>query len=207
MKAGVVIPDKGYLAGAKQLCEEAHVLFMADEIQTGLARTGKMLACDHENVRPDILLLGKALSGGMLPVSAVLCDNEIMMTIKPGEHGSTYGGNPLACKVAMTALQVLKDEKMPENAEAMGKLLRSELEKLQSPHISIIRGKGLLNAIVIQHANKDAAWELCLELKENGLLAKPTHGDKIRLAPPLIITKDQILECARIIDKSLTCLS
>ena len=205
-EAGVIVPDKGYLSKAKELCEEANVLFMADEIQTGLARTGKMLACDHENVRPDILLLGKALSGGMLPVSAVLCDNEIMMTIKPGEHGSTYGGNPLACKVAMTALQVLKDEKMAENAEAMGKLLRTELEKLQSPHISIIRGKGLLNAIVIRHANKDAAWELCLQLKENGLLAKPTHGDKIRFAPPLIITKEQILECVELISKSLAIL-
>lgn len=206
-EAGVVVPDNGYLKKTKELCEEAHVLFIADEIQTGLARTGKMLACDHEKVRPDILLLGKALSGGMLPVSAVLCDNEIMMTIKPGEHGSTYGGNPLACKVAITALQVLKDEKMAENAEAMGKLLRSELGKLNSPHISMIRGKGLLNAIVIQHANKDAAWEFCLAMKENGLLAKPTHGDKIRLAPPLIISKEQIMECVGIIGKSLSCLS
>ena len=206
-EAGVVVPDNGYLKKTKELCEEAHVLFIADEIQTGLARTGKMLACDHEKVRPDILLLGKALSGGMLPVSAVLCDNEIMMTIKPGEHGSTYGGNPLACKVAITALQVLKDEKMADNAEAMGKLLRSELGKLNSPHISMIRGKGLLNAIVIQHANKDAAWEFCLAMKENGLLAKPTHGDKIRLAPPLIISKEQIMECVGIIGKSLSCLS
>lgn len=206
-EAGVIVPDDGYLAYAKELCEEANVLFIADEIQTGLARTGKMLACEHENVRPDILILGKALSGGMMPVSAVLCDNEIMMTIKPGEHGSTYGGNPLACKVAMTALQVLKDEHMPENAEAMGKLLRDELKKLQSPHISIIRGKGLLNAIVIQHQNKDAAWELCLELKENGLLAKPTHGDKIRFAPPLIITKEQILDSVEIISKSLRVLN
>jgi ornithine--oxo-acid transaminase len=205
-EAGVVVPDNGFLKKAKELCEEAHVLFIADEIQTGLSRTGKMLACDHENVRPDILLLGKALSGGMLPVSAVLCDNEIMMTIKPGEHGSTYGGNPLACKVAMTALQVLKDEKMAEHAEAMGRLLRSELEKLQSPYISIIRGKGLLNAIVIQHPDKDAGWELCLAMKENGLLAKPTHGDKIRFAPPLIITKEQILECVEIIGKSLPVL-
>jgi ornithine--oxo-acid transaminase len=206
-EAGVIVPDNGYLAKAKALCEEANVLFIADEIQTGLARTGKMLACDHEKVRPDILLLGKALSGGMLPVSAVLCDDEIMMTIKPGEHGSTYGGNPLACKVAMTALQVLKDEKMADNAEAMGKLFRSELEKLRSPYISIVRGKGLLNAIVIQHPNKDAAWEFCLALKENGLLAKPTHGDKIRFAPPLIITKEQIMECVKIISKSLSCLT
>ena len=205
-EAGVLVPDEGYLAKAKQLCEQANVLFIADEIQTGLARTGKMLACDHEGVRPDILLLGKALSGGMLPVSAVLCDDEIMMTIKPGEHGSTYGGNPLACKVAMTALQVLKDEQMAENAAVLGELLRNELRKLQSPYISLVRGKGLLNAIVIKHENKDAAWELCLQLKNMGLLAKPTHGDKIRFAPPLVITKEQILDCVKIISKSLAVL-
>ncbi|MBI5857487.1 MAG: ornithine--oxo-acid transaminase [Sphingobacteriales bacterium] len=205
-EAGVVVPDEGYIADAKELCEEANVLFIADEIQTGLARTGKMLACDHENVRPDILVLGKALSGGMMPVSVVLCNDEIMMTIKPGEHGSTYGGNPLACKVSMTALRVLQDENMAENAATMGKLLRNKLQSLQSKHIAAIRGKGLLNAIVIQHAHKDAAWELCLELKENGLLAKPTHGDKIRLAPPLIITKEQIDESVEIISKSLKVL-
>ncbi len=205
-EAGVLVPNDGYLAKAKQLCEAANVLFITDEIQTGLARTGKMLACDHENVRPDILLLGKALSGGMLPVSAVLCDDEIMMTIKPGEHGSTYGGNPLACKVAMTALQVLKDENMEANALAMGDLLRKELRGLHSIHISIVRGKGLLNAIVIQHTNKEAAWDLCLSLKENGLLAKPTHGDKIRFAPPLTITKDQIMDCVNIIEQSLRVL-
>jgi ornithine--oxo-acid transaminase len=205
-EAGVFVPDEGYLAKAKQLCEAAHVLFIADEIQTGLARTGRMLACDHENIRPDILLLGKALSGGMMPVSAVLCDNEIMMTIKPGEHGSTYGGNPLACKVAMTSLEILKDEKLSENAEAMGQLLRAELKAINSAHISIIRGKGLLNAIIINHPNKEAAWDLCLELKENGLLAKPTHGDKIRFAPPLIITEAQITECVEIISKSLKAL-
>jgi ornithine--oxo-acid transaminase len=205
-EAGVVVPDDGYLATAKSLCKAAHVLFMADEIQTGLARTGKMLACDHENVRPDILMLGKALGGGVLPVSAVLCDNEIMMTIKPGEHGSTYGGNPLACKVAMTALQVLKEEKMAENAAAMGELLRNELNALPSKHIDLVRGKGLLNAIVIRHHNKEAAWELCLQLKENGLLAKPTHGDKIRLAPPLVITPEQLKECVAIIDASLAVL-
>ncbi len=205
-EAGVLVPDDGYLTKAKERCSAANVLFMADEIQTGLARTGKMLACDHENVRPDILLLGKALSGGMLPVSAVLCDDEIMMTIKPGEHGSTYGGNPLACKVAIAALQVLKDEKMAENAAVMGELLRNELRILNSKHISLVRGKGLLNAIIIKHQNKAAAWELCLQLKENGLLAKPTHGDKIRFAPPLIITKEQVLECVEIIDKSITCL-
>ena len=205
-EAGVLVPDDGYLAKTKQLCEDANVLFIADEIQTGLARTGRMLACDHENIRPDILLLGKALSAGMLPVSAVLCDDEIMLTIKPGEHGSTYGGNPLACKVAMTALQVLKDEMLAENAEAMGKLLRSELKKLNSKHISIIRGKGLLNAIIIQHPNKNAAWDLCLQLKENGLLAKPTHSDRIRFAPPLIITQEQIMECVGIIGRSLKIL-
>lgn len=205
-EAGVVVPDDGYLAKAKQLCEQANVLFIADEIQTGLGRTGKMLACDHEDVRPDILLLGKALSGGMMPVSAVLADDEIMLTIKPGEHGSTYGGSPLACKTAMAALQVLKDEKMAENAVIMGTLLRHELSALGSKHISVVRGKGLLNAIVIDHAHKDAAWELCLQLKENGLLAKPTHGDKIRFAPPLIINQQQIMDCVGIIGESLKSL-
>ncbi|MEQ1676693.1 MAG: ornithine--oxo-acid transaminase [Chitinophagaceae bacterium] len=205
-EAGVLVPRDGYLAKAKQLCEAANVLFIADEIQTGLARTGKMLACDHEDVRPDVLLLGKALSGGMMPVSAVLCDDEIMMTIKPGEHGSTYGGNPLACKVAIVSLAVLKEEKMAENAAAMGQLLRTELNNLQSEHIALVRGKGLLNAIIIQHHNKDAAWDLCLELKENGLLAKPTHGDKIRFAPPLVINKEEVMDCVKIIGKSLSVL-
>jgi ornithine--oxo-acid transaminase len=211
-EAGVVVPDEGWLTQCRSLCEAANVLMIADEIQTGLARTGKMLACDHENVRPDILILGKALSGGMMPVSAVLCDDEIMQTIKPGEHGSTYGGNPLACKVSITALQVLKDEKMVEHAEAMGKLLRQGLNELlteprgRSPHIAIVRGKGLLNAIVIDHPNKDAAWELCLALKENGLLAKPTHGDKIRFAPPLVMTEEQVRDCVDIIGRSLTVL-
>ncbi len=205
-EAGVVVPDEGYLSKAAAMCREANVLFIADEIQSGLARTGKMLACDHENVHADILILGKALSGGVLPISAVLCNDEIMLTIKPGEHGSTYGGNPLACKVAMTALQVLKDEKMAENAEIRGQELRSKLEALKSPFISLVRGKGLLNAIVIDHPNKDAAWDLCLELKNNGLLAKPTHGDKIRFAPPLLITAEQIDECVGIIAKSLECL-
>ncbi len=205
-EAGVVIPDEGYLKGAKELCAEYNVLFIADEIQTGLARTGKMLACDHEGVHPDILILGKALSGGTLPVSAVLADDDIMLCIKPGEHGSTYGGNPLACAVAMEALQVLKDEHMAANAEEMGSLLRDELAKLQSPFIKTIRGKGLLNAIVIEHPNKEAAWDFCLALKDNGLLAKPTHGDKIRFAPPLIITEEQIKECVGIIQKSLAVL-
>lgn len=202
-EAGVLVPDEGYLAKAKELCEAAHVLFIADEIQTGLARTGKMLACDHENVRPDILILGKALSAGMMPVSAVLADDEIMLTIKPGEHGSTYGGNPLACAVAMTSLRVLKEEKMAENAAVRGEQLRKGLADLNSKHISLIRGKGLLNAIVIKHADKEAAWELCLQLKENGLLAKPTHGDKIRFAPPLLISGSQIDEAVAIIGKSL----
>lgn len=202
-EAGVIVPDEGYLAGAKELCAAANVLFIADEIQTGLCRTGKMLACDHEQVRPDIVLLGKALSGGMLPVSAVLCDDEIMLTIKPGEHGSTYGGSPLACKVAMTALQVLQDEKMGENALAMGELLRRELRALGSPHIAEVRGKGLLNAIEIKHPNPDAAWEFCLQLKENGLLAKPTHGDKIRFAPPLLINREQVMEAVGIVGISI----
>lgn len=205
-EAGVVVPDEGYLTAVRELCTQYNVLFIADEIQTGLARTGKMLACDHENVRPDILILGKALSGGVLPVSAVLADDFIMMNIKPGEHGSTYGGNPLACKVAIAALQVLKEENMAGQAEAMGQLLRSELENLQSPWISAVRGKGLLNAIVINHPNPEAAWDLCLVLKEEGLLAKPTHGDKIRFAPPLLITKEQILESVAIIGKCLKML-
>jgi ornithine--oxo-acid transaminase len=202
-EAGVVVPDEGYLSGIRNLCSKYNVLMIADEIQTGLARTGKMLACDHENVRPDILILGKALSGGVLPVSAVLADDEIMMTIKPGEHGSTYGGNPLACAVATAALQVLKEEGMAENAAAMGELLRTELRNLQSPYINLVRGKGLLNAVVINHPNPEAAWDLCLLLKENGLLAKPTHGDKIRFAPPLCITAEQVMECVGIISNSL----
>lgn len=205
-EAGVVVPDEGYLSKARQYCEDAQVLFIADEIQTGLARTGKMLACDHENVHPDILILGKALSGGMLPVAAVLANDEIMLTIRPGEHGSTYGGNPLACKVAIAALTILKTENMAENAAAMGELLRRELANLASPHISTIRGRGLLNAIVISHSNPEAAWDLCLALKENGLLAKPTHGDKIRFAPPLLINAAQIKESVEIIGRSLEIL-
>lgn len=205
-EAGVVVPDVGYLSKAKQLCNEYNVLFIADEIQSGLARTGKLLACDDEDVKPDVLILGKALSGGMLPVSAVLADNDIMEVIQPGEHGSTYGGNPLACSVAIEALQVLQDEKMCENAMKMGKLLRNEIENLNSPFIAEVRGKGLLNAIVITHSNKDAAWNVCMEMKENGLLAKPTHGDKIRLAPPLTINEEQVKECVDIISRSLQIL-
>jgi len=206
-EAGVVLPDDGYLKGVRDLCTKYNVLFIADEIQTGLARTGKMLACDHENVRPDILVLGKALSGGTLPISAVLADDIVMMQIKPGEHGSTYGGNPLACAVAMKSLEVLKTEKMAENAEAMGKLLRSEIEKLNSPLIKLVRGRGLLNAIVINHKDPEVSWELCLHLRDLGLLAKPTHGDKIRFAPPLIITEDQIKEAVGIIGAALKRLS
>jgi len=206
-EAGVVIPDDGYLKAVRDLCDKYNVLFIADEIQTGLARTGKMLACDHENVKPDILILGKALSGGTLPISAVLASNEIMMQILPGEHGSTYGGNPLACAVAIKSLEVLKSEKMAENAAKMGERLRAGLANLHSPFITTIRGKGLLNAIVIKHENPDASWDLCLHLKDLGLLAKPTHGDKIRFAPPLIITEKQIDEAIAIIGAGLKLLS
>jgi len=202
-EAGVVIPDDGYLKGVRALCDQYNVLFIADEIQTGLARTGKMLACDHENVRPDILILGKALSGGTLPISAVLADDIVMLQVKPGEHGSTYGGNPLACAVAIKSLEVLKREKMAENAEKMGELLRQGLRDLNSPFIKLVRGRGLLNAIVITHENPDASWDLCLHLKDLGLLAKPTHGDKIRFAPPLIITEAQIKEAVVIIGAAL----
>ena len=206
-EAGVVVPGEGYLDRAYQMCKRSNVLFMADEIQTGLSRTGRMLACDHENVQPDILILGKALSGGCLPISAVLANNEIMLTIKPGEHGSTYGGNPLACKVAIAALEVLQNEHLSENAATMGDYFRNELRALDSPYIQLVRGKGLLNAMIIKHDRPDAAWDLCLELKNNGLLAKPTHGDKIRLAPPLTISREQIDDCIEIIRKSLLILA
>jgi len=202
-EAGVVVPDEGYLKKAFDLCKANNVLFIADEVQTGLARTGKMLACDHEDVRPDILVLGKALSGGVLPVSAVLCDDEIMMNIKPGEHGSTYGGNPLACVVAMEALQVLKDEKLAENAAYLGKILREELLAINSEIITTVRGKGLLNAIVIKNQEGKTAWDVCIKLMENGLLAKPTHGDIIRFAPPLTITEPELMQCVDIIKKTL----
>jgi ornithine--oxo-acid transaminase len=206
-EAGVVVPNDGYLGIARKYCDDARALFIADEIQTGLCRTGRMLACDYEAVRPDLLILGKALGGGVLPVSAVLADDEIMLTIRPGEHGSTFGGNPLACRVAMVSLEVLKEEGLAENAAMLGELFRNELLALHSPFVEAVRGKGLLNAIVIRHPRPDAAWELCLALKDNGLLAKPTHGDKIRLAPPLIITRDQILQCVDIIRDSLERLS
>jgi ornithine--oxo-acid transaminase len=206
-EAGVVVPNEGYLTEVRNLCSKHNVLMIADEIQTGLCRTGKMLACDHENIKPDMLILGKALSGGTMPVSAVLADDEIMLTIQPGEHGSTYGGNPLACAVAMKSLEVLKSEKMAENAEAMGIILRNELEKLNSPLIQLVRGRGLLNAIVINHKDPEVSWELCLHLRDLGLLAKPTHGDKIRFAPPLIITEAQIKEAVAIIGEALKRLS
>ena len=202
-EAGVHVPDDGYLAGAFKLCKENNVLFLGDEIQTGLARTGKMLCCDYESVRPDILILGKALSGGVLPVSAVLANDEIMLTIKPGEHGSTYGGNPLACRVAVAALDVLKEEKLAENAFYLGNIFREELSAINSPRISLVRGKGLLNAIVVKPKEGKEAWDLCLALRDNGLLAKPTHGDKIRFAPPLVITEEQLLECVDIIRKTI----
>ena len=203
-EAGVFVPDAGYLAEAYELCKAANVLFIGDEIQTGLARTGKMLCCDHENVRPDILILGKALSGGTMPVSAVLADDEIMLTIKPGEHGSTFGGNPLACAVAIESMKVLLEESLADNAEKMGALLRNGLKEINHPYIKIIRGKGLLNAIVVEDGyHGKTAWDFCLALKENGLLAKPTHGDKIRFAPPLVINEEQIKECLQIIKKTL----
>jgi ornithine--oxo-acid transaminase len=202
-EAGVVVPHEGYLRGVRELCTKYNVLMIADEVQTGLCRTGKMLACDHEEVKPDLLVLGKALSGGILPVSAVLANDEVMLTIKPGEHGSTYGGNPLACRVAMEALQVLKDENLAENAERLGEILRTELRAIPSKRITAVRGKGLLNAIVIEPQNGITAWEVCLRLKENGLLAKPTHGDIIRFAPPLVITEAQLRECIAIISKTI----
>jgi ornithine--oxo-acid transaminase len=202
-EAGVNVPDEGYLMKCAHLCKEANVLFIADEVQTGLARTGKMLCCDHEDVRPDMVILGKALSGGVLPVSAVLADDEIMMTIKPGEHGSTYGGNPLACKVAMSALQVIKDENLVDNAFYLGKYFRKELEKINHPLIKQVRGKGLLNAIVLDTEDEELGWNFCLRLAEKGLLAKPTHHYIIRLAPPLIITKTQLDECVAIIKETI----
>lgn len=202
-EAGVIVPDEGYLKTCAEMCKAANVLFIADEIQTGIARTGKMLACDHENVRPDILILGKALSGGLYPVSAILADDEIMLCIKPGQHGSTYGGNPLACKVAIAALTAVVEEKMAENSEILGELLRKELRAIKSDMITTVRGKGLFNAIVIKEKNGKTAWDVCLKMAENGLLAKPTHGDIIRFAPPLVITKEQILDCVRIIKESI----
>ncbi len=202
-EAGVFVPDEGYLKGAKMLCEEHNVLFIADEVQTGIARTGELLAVDHENVKPDILILGKAISGGVFPVSAVFANNDIMLCIRPGEHGSTFGGNPLACKVALAALEVVKKEKLAENSERLGRILRSELESIDTDMITLVRGKGLLNAIVIKPKNGKEAWDVCLRLRDNGLLAKPTHGDIIRFAPPLVMTEAQLMECIAIIKKTI----
>ena len=205
-EAGIIMPDEGYLAQVRRLCTSHGVLMIADEIQTGLCRTGKMMACDHENIKPDLLLLGKALSGGTMPISTVLANDEVMLTIKPGEHGSTFGGNPLASVVAMASLKVLVEENMADNAEKMGRLFREKLHQLQSPFIREIRGKGLMNAIEIKHSNPEAAWKLCETFMQNGLLAKPTHGDKIRLTPPLVIHADQISEAIDIIQQSLPVL-
>jgi ornithine--oxo-acid transaminase len=205
-EAGVYVPSEGYLAKAKALCEKHNVLFIADEVQTGIARTGKLLAVHHENVQPDILILGKAISGGVYPVSAVLANNEIMNVIRPGQHGSTFGGNPVAAAVAIAALEVVKDEKLAENAERLGIILRKGLNEIAERNnlITLVRGKGLLNAIVINSGeDSDLAWEICLKFRDNGLLAKPTHGNKIRLAPPLVMTEEQIQECLEIIEKSL----
>lgn len=206
-EAGVVVPTEGYLRAAWEACKKANVLFIADEIQTGLGRTGARLACDHEDVRPDILILGKALSGGTLPVSAVLADDEIMLVIQPGQHGSTYGGNPLACAVAEASITALEDENMAANAHEMGVRFREGIERIKSPHIALVRGKGLMNAVVIDHVDKEAAWKLCMTMMQNGLLAKPTHGDKIRFAPPLIITTSQVDEALSIIENSLVVLN
>ena len=202
-EAGVFVPNEGYLSQAYKLCKDAGVLFIADEVQTGIARTGKLLAVDHEAVKPDILILGKAISGGVFPVSAVLADNDIMMCIRPGEHGSTFGGNPLANKVAIAALEIVKEQNLADNAEILGEILRKELEAIDSDMITLVRGKGLLNAIVINPKNGKEAWDVCLRLRDNGLLAKPTHGDIIRFAPPLIITELQLLDCIRIIKETI----
>ena len=206
-EAGVVVPDEGYLAGVRALCTQYNVLFIADEVQTGIARTGKMLACDYEDARPDILILGKAISGGVLPVSAILADDEVMLTIKPGEHGSTYGGNPLACKVAQAALEVVIDENLAKNSQVLGDLFRKELTDFMMTHemVQTVRGKGLLNALVINDtAESTTAWDLCVALKENGLLAKPTHGNIIRFAPPLVITEGELYHCLEIIKQTIT---
>jgi len=205
-EAGVYVPDDGYLKKSYDLCKKHNVLFIADEIQSGIARTGKLLACDHEGVHPDILILGKALSGGFYPISAVLADDDIMLCIKPGEHGSTFGGNPLASKIAIAALEVIRDEKLAENAEKMGQLFRSELSKIKSDRIKLIRGKGLLNAIIIEPRGNHQAWDVCLALKENGLIAKPTHDHIIRFAPPLVINEEQIMEATAIIRKTIEAL-
>jgi ornithine--oxo-acid transaminase len=201
-EAGVFVPDEGYLKKAYDLCKSKNVLFIADEVQTGIARTGKLLACDHEGVRPDILILGKALSGGVFPVSVALADNEIMLCIKPGEHGSTFGGNPLAAKVAIAALEVVKNEKLAENSERLGKIFREEFRSIKSDMIELVRGKGLLNAVVIRPKGGKTAWDVCLAMKENGVIAKPTHEHIIRFAPPLIITENQLREAIMLIKET-----
>jgi len=202
-EAGVFVPDDGYIKKTYDLCKANNVLFIADEVQTGIARTGKMLAVDHEGVHPDILILGKALSGGVYPISAVLADDDVMLVIKPGEHGSTFGGNPLAAKVAIAALEVVKNEKLAENAQKMGELFREKVRAIDSDMIELVRGKGLLNAVIIKPKNGKEAWDVCLKMKENGLIAKPTHGHIIRFAPPLTITEEHILNAVDIIEKSL----
>lgn len=202
-EAGVMVPDEGYISKAYKMCHEKNVLFIADEVQTGIARTGKLLACDHEGVYPDILILGKALSGGVYPVSAVLANDEIILTIKPGQHGSTFGGNPIAAKVAVAALEVVKEENLAARAERLGKIFREEMKKIDTEMIELVRGKGLLNAIVIKPKGNKTAWDVCLKMAENGLLAKPTHDHIIRFAPPLVITEEQLMEAIGIIKKSL----
>ncbi|MFU8842221.1 MAG: ornithine--oxo-acid transaminase [Bacteroidales bacterium] len=206
-EAGVFVPDEGYLKKAYTMCKAKNVLFIADEVQTGIARTGKLLACDHEEVRPDIVILGKALSGGVYPVSAVLADDDIMLCIKPGEHGSTFGGNPVAAKVAVAALEVVRDEKLAERSEYLGKIFREEMRKINSPMIELVRGKGLLNAVVIKPMNGKEAWDVCLEMRDNGVLAKPTHGHIIRFAPPLVISEEQLREACSLIKKSILSFS
>lgn len=206
-EAGVFVPDDGYLKNCYDLCKMHNVLFIADEVQTGIARTGKMLCCQHDNIRPDIVVLGKALGGGVLPVSACLADDDIMLNIKPGEHGSTFGGFPLAARVAVEALKVVKDENLVENAEKMGKIFREEIKKIESPFIEMVRGRGLLNAIVTKPVNGKTAWDICIHMMENGLLAKPTHDHIIRFAPPLCIQKDQLMEAIGIIKKTFNEMS
>lgn len=203
-EAGVIVPDEGYLKKTYDLCKQHNVLFIADEVQTGIGRTGKLLACDHEGIKPDILILGKAISGGMYPVSAVLADNNIMLTIQPGEHGSTFGGNPVAAKVAMAALEVVRDEKLAENAGKLGEIFRDEFNTIPSGMITEIRGKGLLNAVVIEPKNGKTAWDVCVSMKEHGVLAKPTHGDIIRFAPPLIITEKQLNDAMKKIKETFS---
>lgn len=202
-EAGVNVPDEGFISKACKMCKEKNVLFIADEVQTGIGRTGKLLACDHENVRPDMVILGKALSAGVYPISAVLADDDIMLVIKPGQHGSTFGGNPVAARVAISALEVIKEEKLAENASELGEVFRSEMEKIESPMIEKVRGKGLLNAVVIKPTNGKTAWDVCVKMAENGVLAKPTHNHIIRFAPPLVINKDQLMEAVGLIKKSI----